>query len=131
MNIKNMCEEYYQLVLGFLLTLTNGDRDLAEDLTQETFLRAIRRSDTFRGDAKVSTWLCQIAKYTFWQYLEKNNKFKQIPMEEAMELPNPVKRKRRFKIPTLLKIFLGVLGYLFFAIIVVVIINYILANGVF
>ena len=55
MNIKNMCEEYYQLVLGFLLTLTNGDRDLAEDLTQETFLRAIRRSDTFRGDAKVST----------------------------------------------------------------------------
>ena len=87
MNIKKMCEEYYQLVLGFLLTLTNGDRDLAEDLTQETFLRAIRRSDTFRGDAKVSTWLCQIAKYTFWQYLEKNNKFNQISIEEAMEIP--------------------------------------------
>lgn len=86
MNIKKMCEEYYQLVLGFLLTLTNGDRDLAEDLTQETFLRAIRRSDDFRGDAKVSTWLCQIAKYTFWQHLEKNNKFSQIPIEEAMEI---------------------------------------------
>ena len=51
-------------------------------------------------------------------------------MTADMQLPNPVKRKRRFKIPTLLKIFLGVLGYLFFAIIVVVIISYILANGV-
>lgn len=51
-------------------------------------------------------------------------------MAADMELPKPEKRKRRFKIPTLLKIFLGVLGYLFFAIIVVVIISYILANGV-
>ena len=52
-------------------------------------------------------------------------------MTADMELPKPEKRKRRFKIPSLLKIFLGVLGYLFFAIIVVVIISYILANGVF
>ena len=51
-------------------------------------------------------------------------------MTADMELPKPEKRKRRFKIPTLFKIFLGVLGYLFFAIIVVVIISYILANGV-
>ena len=51
-------------------------------------------------------------------------------MTADMELPKPEKRKRRFKIPTLLKIFLGVLGYLLFAIIVVVIISYILANGV-
>lgn len=51
-------------------------------------------------------------------------------MTADMELPKPEKRKRKFKIPTLLKIFLGVLGYLFFAIIVVVIISYILANGV-
>lgn len=51
-------------------------------------------------------------------------------MTADMELPKPEKRKRRFKIPTLLKIFLGVLGYPFFAIIVVIIISYILANGV-
>lgn len=51
-------------------------------------------------------------------------------MTADMQLPNPVKRKRRFKIPTLLKIFLGVLGYLVFVIVLIVIINYILANGV-
>lgn len=85
MNIKKICEEYYPLVLGYLLTLTNGNRDLAEDLTQETFFRAIKNSSTFKGDSKATTWLCQIAKYTFWQYLSKSKKFKQIPLEEAME----------------------------------------------
>ena len=64
----------------------NGNKDLAEDLTQETFLRAIKNIDDFRGDSKVSTWLCQIAKYTFWQYLAKSKKYKTVPLEEVLEL---------------------------------------------
>lgn len=86
MNIKKICEEYYTLVLGYLLTLTNGNRDLAEDLTQDTFYRAIKNIESFRGDCKVSTWLCQIAKYTFWQYLDKSNKYKQVPLDEVMNI---------------------------------------------
>lgn len=86
MNIKKICEEYYPLVLGYLLTLTNGNKDLAEDLTQETFYRAIKNIDGFRGDCKVLTWLCQIAKYTFWQYLDKSKKYKQVPLDELMNV---------------------------------------------
>ncbi|MDC7278935.1 MULTISPECIES: RNA polymerase sigma factor [Pseudobutyrivibrio] len=86
MNIKKICEEYYPLVLGYLLTLTNGNKDLAEDLTQETFYRAIKNIKSFRGDCKVSTWLCQIAKYTFWQYLDKSKKYKQVPLDELMNV---------------------------------------------
>lgn len=86
MNLKKICEEFYPLVLGYLLTLTNGNRDLAEDLTQETFLRAIKNSNNFKGESKVSTWLCQIAKFTFWQYLEKTNKYKQVPLDEIMNI---------------------------------------------
>ena len=88
MNIKKICEEYYPLVLGYLLTLTNGNKDLAEDLTQETFYRAIKNIKSFRGDCKVSTWLCQIAKYTFWQYLDKSKKYKQVPLDELMNVFN-------------------------------------------
>ena len=86
MNIKKICEEYYPLVLGYLLTLTNGNKDLAEDLTQETFYRAIKNIKSFRGDCKVSTWLRQIAKYTFWQHLDKSKKYKQVPLEEVMNV---------------------------------------------
>ncbi|UCH72834.1 MAG: RNA polymerase sigma factor [Rhodospirillales bacterium] len=38
-----------------------GDSTLAEDLTQETFLRAQRARDRYRGDASVKTWLFSIA----------------------------------------------------------------------
>lgn len=86
LSINKICEEFYPLVMGFLLTLTNGNKDLAEDLTQETFLRAIKNIDDFRGDSKVSTWLCQIAKYTFWQYLDKSKKYKIVPLEEVLGL---------------------------------------------
>ena len=90
MNIEKMCEEYYSLVLGFLLTLTGGDPDLAEELTQETFLRAIKNSSKFKGESKVSTWLCQIAKYTFWQYIDKKNKHMNVPIDEVPDIPGEV-----------------------------------------
>ena len=86
MNIKKICEEYYPLVLGYLLTLTNGNKDLAEDLTQETFYRAIKNIGSFRGESKVSTWLCQIAKFTFWQHLDKSKKYNQVPLDDVMNI---------------------------------------------
>ncbi len=87
MNLKKICEEYYPIVHGYLLTITNGNKDLAEDLTQETFFRAIKNIKTFKGKAKVLTWLCQIAKYTFWQYLDKKNRHREVTLEDFLELP--------------------------------------------
>lgn len=71
MDMKKVCEEYYQTVYGYLVGITGGNTDLAEELTQETFYRAIKASGKFRGDCKMSTWLCQIAKFTFYQHLDK------------------------------------------------------------
>ena len=88
MNIKKICEEYYSLVFGYLLTLTGSNYDLSEELTQETFLRAIKNINRFKGESKVSTWLCQIAKYTFWQYLDKNNRSKEVLISESPEMPS-------------------------------------------
>lgn len=44
--------------LAFRLT---GDRDMAEDCTQETFIRAFERLGQFRGDSSLATWLHTIA----------------------------------------------------------------------
>jgi RNA polymerase sigma-70 factor (ECF subfamily) len=46
------------LALAFRMTGSLSD---AEDLAQETFLRAFRQLDSFRAESKFSTWLCQIA----------------------------------------------------------------------
>ena len=51
-------------VYRFLLSQC-GSADLAEELTQETFYRAVRSIDRYNGESKLSTWLCQIAKNTW------------------------------------------------------------------
>jgi RNA polymerase sigma-70 factor (ECF subfamily) len=48
-------------VRGLLRRLTAGDAALADDLAQETFLRAYRNLKTWRGEGKLSTWLYRIA----------------------------------------------------------------------
>jgi RNA polymerase sigma factor (sigma-70 family) len=48
-------------VRNFLRHLTHGDTALADDLAQETFVRAYRSLSRFRGDASFSTWLLGIA----------------------------------------------------------------------
>lgn len=57
-------------VFGLAYRMT-GDQDLAEDLTQETFVRAFGSLDRFRGDAALSTWLHAIAMRTVISGLRK------------------------------------------------------------
>ena len=58
---EKLYQAYYMRVFSFVMTLT-GDRLQAEEITQETFFRAISRQAEFRGEADEATWLCAIAK---------------------------------------------------------------------
>lgn len=74
-------EEYSDLVFKYLMSLCR-DAMLAEELTQETFYRAIRSSGKFDGSCKVSTWLCQIAKHLWYQELDKRRRHREEPLQE-------------------------------------------------
>src|SRR5258705_11237131 len=54
-------ERYSRPVISFIYDLV-GNRELAEELTQETFVRAFRSLETRRAETKLSTWLFGIAK---------------------------------------------------------------------
>ena len=58
---EELVRTYQAAVWRFLKHLL-GDRELAEDVTQETFLRVYQRLQSFRFDAKFSTWVFQIAR---------------------------------------------------------------------
>jgi RNA polymerase sigma-70 factor (ECF subfamily) len=60
LNFEQVHRKYHDKIYSLILRLV-GDRDDAEDLTAETFLNAFRAWDRFRGEARVSTWLHQIA----------------------------------------------------------------------
>ena len=89
MEIKQAYEQYFNTVFGYLTTLTGGNQSLAEELTQETFFRATKKITEFRGDCKLSTWLCQIAKYVYYQSLDKQQRKKEVSFDEAVTIEAP------------------------------------------
>jgi RNA polymerase sigma-70 factor (ECF subfamily) len=67
-------------VRAFLTRMTRGDSHLADDLAQETFLKAWKKLHTFRGDARLSTWLLGIA---FNELRGEARRKKLEPMEDT------------------------------------------------
>ncbi len=74
---KNKMEEiydkYYKDVYRFVLALSKNPHT-AEDITQETFVKAIKGVDRFKGDCDIKVWLCQIAKNSFFTYAGRQKK---------------------------------------------------------
>ena len=75
-------------VYRFLLSQC-GDADLAEELTQETFYRAVCSIDRYNGDCKLSTWLCQIAKHLWYQHLRRQKRESPLPEDGGEGLVPP------------------------------------------
>lgn len=69
--LNMLIQDNYKMVYGFLIKLT-GDIDLAEDLVQETLLKASLNISKFRRDCKFSSYLIQIAINIHKNYLRKN-----------------------------------------------------------
>ena len=55
-----------------------GDRDAADDLTQEVFLRALTALPAFRGDASARTWLLQIARFTCADHVRRRTRARSL-----------------------------------------------------
>lgn len=78
--MEELYKENAELVYHFLLSKCR-DANLAEDLTQETFLQALKSIDSYNGTCKMSVWLCQIAKHLLYRHWEKQKV--NIPLEEV------------------------------------------------
>ena len=56
---------YFRDVYRYCLALTR-DEQVAEEVTQETFFKALKAIDQFDGKCRLYVWLCQIAKNTYF-----------------------------------------------------------------
>lgn len=83
-NMEKIYQEYSETVYKYLFCLTS-DADLAEDLTQETFAIAVKNIPKFRGDCKVSSWLCQIAEHLWYKELKRNKKDNNVSLENISD----------------------------------------------
>lgn len=64
-DIEAAFEEHFRYVYLYILKLSR-DEALAEEITSESFLKALSSIDSFKGDCDIRVWLCQIAKNCYF-----------------------------------------------------------------
>ncbi len=69
-DMADIYNQYFRDVYSFVLLLSRNET-VAEEITQETFFKALKSIDKFKGNCKISVWLCQIAKNSYYTHLEK------------------------------------------------------------
>lgn len=89
-DFERIYAEYYDAVYGYCLRLTH-DHHLAEEVTQESFFKALKAIDSFHGECRLQVWLCQIAKNTYFSLLKKRKHT--APMEG--DWPDPADLEER------------------------------------
>lgn len=83
MDIEKLYELYFMQVYSYVMTLAKN-HNAAEEITQNTFLRAMQAAPSRRGESSELTWLCAIAKN---MYIDEYRKQKKIqPLTEYGEL---------------------------------------------
>ena len=84
-DMEQLYKEYFETIYKYLFCLTH-DYDISEDLTQETFYKAVKKINTYKGECKMSTWLCQIAKNLWYDYLKKNKFIKDMDDNDLIKI---------------------------------------------
>lgn len=82
---EEVYKRYFKDVYKYALSLTR-DEHIAEEITQETFFKALKSIERFDGRCKLYVWLCQIAKNTYFtsrQRAAKGNELAQEPCPDA------------------------------------------------
>ncbi len=84
---EKLYRDYFDDVYLYIRRLS-GDEHTAEEITSETFFRAMRSISSFRGDCDIRVWLCQIAKNCYYSYLKKSQKTDHLDDAELSQLPS-------------------------------------------
>lgn len=82
-DIEQIYIKHFKTVYKYIFCLTHNN-DIAEELTQETFYKAIKKIDTYKGQCKISVWLCQIAKNLWYNQYKKNKRI--TDLEELLDI---------------------------------------------
>jgi RNA polymerase sigma-70 factor (ECF subfamily) len=82
-DFESIYEKYFQDVFLYIKALSNNEH-IAEEITSETFFKAMNAIDSFKGECDIRVWLCQIAKNSFISSLRKDKKIVQGDLPEDL-----------------------------------------------
>ena len=80
-------QKYKHKIFNYFWYRTGFKQELAEDLTSEVFIKALRKFSSFKKDLSFQAWIYQIAHNHLIDHFRKN-KYDQVELEEAMHVPD-------------------------------------------
>ena len=81
-DIEELYNDYAKSIYKYIYSLCRNE-SLSEDIVQETFLVASENINKFKGESKLSSWLCSIAKYILYGKMKKDRKISKFSIEEV------------------------------------------------
>ena len=102
MEFEQIYTTYFRDVYRYIRRLS-GSEQIAEEITSETFFKAMHASNSFRGDCDVRVWLCQIAKNCYYSYRKKAGRTELLDLT-ALEEPGASLEERFFQHDTAMRI---------------------------
>ena len=91
MDYEKLYQVYYMQVYSYAVSLT-GNRELAEEITQNTFYKAVTTKADFAGRSDEVTWLCAIAKNLYTGELRRHKRIADVSEIEQMASEENVAR---------------------------------------
>jgi RNA polymerase sigma-70 factor (ECF subfamily) len=71
---RGLFDSFFPRLYRFALARLDGDPEGAREVVQQTFCKAIERLDTYRGEAALYTWFCQVCRNTLIDYQRAMNR---------------------------------------------------------
>lgn len=87
-DFEKLYNTYFNDVYLYIRRLSS-DEHIAEEITSETFFKAMHSIGSFRGDCDVRVWLCQIAKNSYYTHLKKDGKSQGVDFNALQNVPDP------------------------------------------
>ncbi len=97
--MANYGEEFEKIYVRYIndvflfLKKLSKDESIAEEITSETFFKAMRSIETFRGETDIRVWLCQIAKNCYFSHLKKQQKIIDIDEVEFTDSKSTIEEQ--------------------------------------
>ena len=82
MDFEEIYRKYFKDVYLYMLAVAR-DSDMAEEITQETFFKAMKEIKNFKGNCSVKSWICQIARNLYIDQMRKKKIFSLDEVKEA------------------------------------------------
>lgn len=79
---RELFDRFFPRLYRFALARVDGDHDAASEAVQQTLCKGVARLDTYRGEAALYTWFCQICRHTLIDY---QRKARREPLTQPLE----------------------------------------------